>query len=38
MVAKVVVGATLPARWVLGPGLPTDVDLVSPDWAAIAAR
>ena len=36
-VAKVVVGATLPARWVPGPGLPTDVNLVSPDWAAIAA-
>jgi hypothetical protein len=37
MVAKVVAGATLPARWVPGPGLPTDVNLVSPDWAAIAA-
>jgi hypothetical protein len=36
-VAKVVVGATLPARWVLGSGLPTDVNLVIPDWAAIAA-
>ena len=36
-VARVVVGATLPARWVQGPGLPTDVNLVSPDWAAIAA-
>jgi hypothetical protein len=36
-VAKVVVGATLPARWVPGPGLPTDVNLVIPDWAAIAA-
>ena len=37
MIAKVVAGATLPARWVPGPGLPTDVNLVSPDWAAIAA-
>jgi hypothetical protein len=36
-VAKVVVGATLPARWVPGPGLPTDVNLVIPDWALIAA-
>jgi hypothetical protein len=36
-VGKVVVGATLPARWVPGPGLPTDVNLVIPDWAAIAA-
>jgi hypothetical protein len=36
-VAKVIVGATLPARWVPGPGLPTDVNLVIPDWAAIAA-
>ena len=36
-VARVVVGATLPARWVQGPGLPTDVTLVSPDWAASAA-
>jgi hypothetical protein len=36
-VAKVVVGATLPARWVPGPGLPTDVNLVTPDWPAIAA-
>jgi hypothetical protein len=36
-VAKVVVGATLPAKWVPGPGLPTDVNLVIPDWAAIAA-
>jgi hypothetical protein len=36
-IAKVVVGATLPARWVPGPGLPTDVNLVIPDWAAIAA-
>lgn len=35
--AKVVVGAKLPARWVPGPGLPTDVNLVCPDWAAIAA-
>jgi hypothetical protein len=35
--AKVVVGATLPAKWVAGPGLPTDVNLVSPDWPAIAA-
>jgi hypothetical protein len=34
--AQVVVGATLPARWVPGPGLPTDVNLVTPDWAAIA--
>ena len=32
---KVVVGATLPAKWVKGPGLPTDVNLVSPDWSAI---
>jgi hypothetical protein len=37
MAAKVVAGATLPARWVPGPGLPTDVNLVSPDWATIAA-
>jgi hypothetical protein len=37
MVAKVVAGATLPARWVPGPGLPTDVNLVTPDWAAIPA-
>jgi hypothetical protein len=36
-VAKVVVGATLPARWVPGQGLPTDVNLVTPDWPAIAA-
>jgi hypothetical protein len=36
-VSKVVVGARLPARWVPGPGLPTDVNLVSPDWDAIAA-
>jgi hypothetical protein len=36
-VARVVVGATIPARWVPGPGLPTDVNLVSPDWAAFAA-
>jgi hypothetical protein len=36
-VAKVVVGATLPARWVPGPGLPTDVNLVTPDWPAMAA-
>jgi hypothetical protein len=36
-VTKVVVGATLPAKWVPGPGLPTDVNLVVPDWAAIAA-
>jgi hypothetical protein len=36
-VAKVIVGATLPARWVPGPGLPTDVNLVIPDWPAIAA-
>ena len=36
-VATVVVGATLPARWVTGPGLPTDVNLVSPDWSAILA-
>lgn len=36
-VAKVVVGATLPARWVPGPGLSTDVNLVSPDWPLIAA-
>jgi hypothetical protein len=36
-VSKVVVGATLPARWVPGPGLPTDVNLVIPDWPAIAA-
>jgi hypothetical protein len=35
--ARVVVGATLPARWVKGPGLPTDVNLVTPDWPAIAA-
>jgi hypothetical protein len=35
--ARIVVGATLPARWVPGPGLPTDVNLVCPDWAAIAA-
>ena len=35
--ARVIVGATLPARWVPGPGLPTDVNLVIPDWAAIAA-
>lgn len=32
---KVVVGATLPAKWMSGPGLPTDANLVSPDWAAI---
>ena len=36
-VAKVVEGATLPAKWIPGPGLPTDVNLVVPDWAAIAA-
>ncbi len=34
---SVVVGATLPAKWVPGPGLPSDVNLVCPDWAAIAA-
>jgi hypothetical protein len=28
---------TLPARWAHGPGLPTDMSLVIPDWAAIAA-
>jgi hypothetical protein len=37
MAAKVVAGATLPARWVPAPGFPTDVNLVSPDWATIAA-
>lgn len=36
-VAKVIVGATLPAKWVPGPGLPTDVNLVAPDWPAILA-
>ncbi len=36
-IEKVVVGAILPARWVRGPGLPTDVNLVSPDWSAILA-
>ena len=34
-IAKVVVGATLPAKFVFGPGLPTDVNLVTPDWPAI---
>jgi hypothetical protein len=27
----------VPARWVRGPGLPTDVNLVTPDWPAMAA-
>ena len=34
--SKVVVGATLPAKWVPGTGEPTDVNLVTPDWTAIA--
>ncbi len=31
----VVPGATLPAKWVPGPGLPTDVNLVTIDFAAL---
>ncbi len=34
-VSKVVVGATLPGRYVLGTGQPDDVNLVLPDWALI---
>jgi hypothetical protein len=33
--ARVIVGASLPAKWVLGPGLPTDVNLVTLDWPQI---
>lgn len=36
-VDRVVVGARLPARWVKGPGEPTDVNLVTPDWPAVLA-
>lgn len=32
---RVTVGASLPAKWVPGPGLPTDVNLVTPDWSQI---
>jgi len=31
----VTVGSSLPAKWVPGPGLPTDVNLVTPDWSLV---
>ena len=37
LAARVVTGAQLPGRWLPGPGLPTDVNLVTIDFPALGA-